>query len=113
MNPATVVHCKRDLGSFDLANYVYVGRPSQFGNPFSHKEGTIAQYKVASLEEALKKFEEHFMASPRLHEAARKELTGKVLGCWCRPKGGFKGKYLCHAQFLAAWLNGCKPEEIG
>jgi hypothetical protein len=40
-----VVHCKK-------ARYdVYIGRPSPWGNPFSHKQGTLAQFQVASREE--------------------------------------------------------------
>lgn len=37
---------------------VYIGRPSKWGNPFSHKAGTLAQYRVASREEAIARYRE-------------------------------------------------------
>jgi|SRR5581483_324833 len=101
----TVAHCKRDR--YD----VLVSRPSVWGNPWSHKEGTLAKYKVATLEEALEKYDEWIRSRPDLL-AALDELRGKVLGCWCRPKGGFKGKLRCHAQILAALCDGIRPEEV-
>ena len=42
-----VVHCKNE--DFD----VYIGRPSRFGNPFSHKAGTKADYLVSAVETAI------------------------------------------------------------
>lgn len=74
-----VVHCKKE--PYD----VYIGRPSVWGNPFSHKEGTKAKYKVATREEAIAKYEEWILNQPELVERAKKELRGKVLGCWCAP----------------------------
>ncbi len=71
-----VVHCKKDR--YD----VYIGRPSIWGNPFSHKTGTQAQYQVASREEAIRKFEEWFRSRPDLVNLAKSVLKGKVLGCW-------------------------------
>lgn len=83
-----VVHCKR--GHFD----VYIGRPSKWGNPFSHlaSDKTIAQFLVASREEAIARYEEWLLAQPEL-VAALPELRGKVLGCWCAPKP-------CHGEVL-------------
>jgi hypothetical protein len=89
---AKVVHCKKE--PYD----VYVGRPSKFGNPFSHKDGTLAQFKVATREEAIKKFEEWFMTQPELIVAAKKELKNKVLSCWCHPLA-------CHADVLIRIAN--------
>lgn len=87
-----VVHCKREV--FD----VYVGRPSMWGNPFSHKDGTLAAYKVASLEESLQRHEEWVMSQPDLVEAIKSELKGKTLGCWCAPKR-------CHGDILLRIAN--------
>ena len=81
-----VVHCKKE--KYD----VYIGRPSKWGNPFSHKEGTLAQYKVASREEAIEKYREWIMQQEDLM-ASLHELQGKTLGCWCKPKS-------CHGDIL-------------
>src|SRR4051812_34156948 len=79
-----VVHCKRS--SYD----VYIGRPSQWGNPFSHKDGTQAKFKVATIELAVAKYEEWLLTQPQLLSQL-KFLKGKTLGCWCKPG-------LCHGD---------------
>ena len=64
---------------------VYIGRPGPFGNPFSHMPGTLARFRVATRDEAVARFREWFLSQPALVERARRELKGKVLGCWCKP----------------------------
>lgn len=86
------VHCKRE--PFD----VYVGRPSPWGNPFSHKVGTRAQFRVETREEAIAMFREWLRGQPELVERARRELRGKVLGCWCKPAA-------CHGDVLVEVAN--------
>ena len=87
-----VVHCKKS--KYD----VYIGRPSKWGNPFSHKEGTLAQFKVETRDEAIKKYEEWFWKQEELVNDIG-ELEGKDLGCWCFP-------YKCHGDFLLKVANG-------
>lgn len=85
----TVVHCKK--APYD----VYIGRPSKWGNPYSHMPGTLAKHQVASREEAIQRYEEEYLHSrPDLMMAARRKLKGKVLGCWCSPLP-------CHGDVLA------------
>lgn len=80
-----VVHCKR--AKFD----VYVGRPSKFGNPFSiGKDGTRS--------EVIAKFREYLNKNIVLMAQIKKELRGKILGCWCAPLP-------CHADILAEVAN--------
>jgi len=68
-----IVHCKKNR--YD----VYIGRPSRWGNPFIiGGDGTR--------EEVLEKFEKYILGFPQLLEAAKKELKGKTLGCWCSPQ---------------------------
>ena len=87
-----VVHCKRE--KFD----VYIGRPGPWGNPFSHLNGTLAKFKVATRDEAVAKYEEWLLSQPELVEKAKKELKGKILGCWCHPQS-------CHGDVLAKIAN--------
>jgi hypothetical protein len=89
---AEVVHCKKD--SYD----VYIGRPSKWGNPFSHKDGTLAQFKVETREEAISSFEKWISDQPELLSALE-ELKGKTLGCWCAPLP-------CHGDVLKRLSNG-------
>jgi hypothetical protein len=87
-----VVHCKRD------PHDVYIGRPGPWGNPFSHLETSAARYRCQSRDEAVQKYEAWLLAQPELVAKARRELRGKVLGCWCAPKA-------CHGDVLARVAN--------
>jgi hypothetical protein len=87
-----VVHCKKE--EFD----VYVGRGSRWGNPYSHKEGTLAEHVVGSRSEAIQKFEEYLLSNEELMRDLPK-LRGKILGCWCKPKS-------CHGDILIKYANG-------
>ena len=87
-----VVHCKRE--EFD----VYIGRGSRWGNPYSHKEGTLAEHVVGSRTEAIQKFEEYLLSNEELMTSLP-DLKGKTLGCWCKPK-------TCHGDILLRYANG-------
>ena len=87
-----VVHCKRE--EFD----VYVGRGSKWGNPYSHRVGTLAEHVVGSRTEAIQKFEEYLLSNQGLMSSLE-ELKGKTLGCWCKPKS-------CHGDILLRYANG-------
>lgn len=76
---------------------VYVGRPSKWGNIFSHKEGTLAQYKVSTVEEAIEAYETYIMFNDKLSSELH-ELKGKDLVCWCTPSP-------CHADILLRLAN--------
>ena len=78
---------------------VYIGRPGIWGNPFSHKEGTLAKYKVKNVEEAIEKYRDYLLDSPELMSQLI-DLKDKVLGCWCMPKNPKSGKYYCHGQII-------------
>lgn len=94
-----VVHCKKE--SYD----VYIGRPSPFGNPFSHKQGTAAEFYVETRDEAIDKYEEWIRGRPELL-AKLPDLIGKALGCWCKPKR-------CHGDVLVKLVNEMLEEEAG
>lgn len=75
---------------------VYIGRPSVFGNPFTHKEGTLARTNVASRSEAVKFYHgwlrEQYISNPlitkELQRLADLFKAGKHINlvCWCAPK---------------------------
>ena len=93
---ALVVHCK--VKPFDV--YVGRGQGSEWGNPFTHLQvqATAAQFQVATREAAVQKHKEWFLSQPEMVAKAKRELKGKILGCWCAPKS-------CHAEILAAVAN--------
>lgn len=90
-----VVHFKKE--PYD----VYVGRPSKWGNPYSHKEGTLAEFKTKNRREAVDKFEKYLIGNKDLMKDLP-SLKGKVLGCWCAPS-------LCHASILIKYANKAEP----
>ena len=81
-----VVHCKKE--KYD----VYIGRPSKWGNPYSHKEGTKAEFKVDTREEAIAKYMDYILNNKELLDDLP-ELIDQTLGCWCYPK-------TCHGDIL-------------
>jgi len=113
-NKTTVVNIKYEY------NYdIYIGRgfcpltrkESIWGNPYSHKEKSIAKYKTTSIEESLKKYKEYVLNSPILLKKLS-ELKGKILGCWCVEKNWKQknniSEYKCHGEILIDLLNEIK-----
>jgi hypothetical protein len=82
-----VVHCKRE--KYD----VYIGRPGKWGNPF-----VLSGDSPSIREQAIRQYEEWIRTEPKLMADARRELRGKVLGCWCAPRA-------CHGDVLARIAN--------
>lgn len=77
---------------------VYVGRPSKWGNPYSHLDSKLA-IKVSNRAYAIAAYENWlYDERPDLIEAAKKELAGKDLVCWCAPLS-------CHADILLEIAN--------
>ena len=100
-----VVHCKKE--HFD----VYVGRGSVWGNPYSHKEGTLAEHVVESRSEAIKKFEEYLLSNEDLMKKLP-GLRGKTLGCWCTNSEDWNpgDKLKCHGQIIQKYF---KIKQLG
>ncbi|ADC73234.1 conserved hypothetical protein (plasmid) [Thioalkalivibrio sp. K90mix] len=76
---------------------VYIGRPSRWGNPFVvGRDGTR--------EEVVARYREWLLARPEKMEAARRELRGRDLVCFCAPKA-------CHGDVLIEIANPEVPDE--
>lgn len=101
---------------------VYVGRPTKWGNPFNLKGaygeaakdlcGMDLNYSDPKNEGArdlvgyarqlaVKNYRTYLEKHPELIEAAKKELRGKDLACWC-PVNGYEP---CHADVLLEIAN--------
>lgn len=80
-------------------NTVYIGRGSLFGNPFTHRKGTLAPVIVGSREEAIEAYRLWLTTDlevPGWQKPTREQvisLRGKTLACWCSPKA-------CHGDVL-------------
>lgn len=70
---------------------VYIGRPTKWGNPYVvGKDGTR--------EECVLMYEAWLLLDNPLYEQAKKELKGKDLVCFCKPKA-------CHGDVLLRIAN--------
>ena len=103
-----VVHCKV------FPCNVYIGRPTFFGNPWSHKESKIATFKVETREDAVNAYRDWLMGvrfTNVLQENRKKilqnlmSLNGKDLGCWCAPAS-------CHGDVLVELIKKVQSGEI-
>lgn len=74
-----------------VSSAVYIGRPSKWGNPF------ILDVD-GSRKKVIRLYREWLLAQPELVAAAKKELAGKDLLCWCSPKA-------CHGDVLLEIAN--------
>ena len=98
MNMTRVVNLKTDR--YDI----YIGRPSKWGNPFSHQDDTLAEFKVSTRDEAIDKYAQWIQTQPELLNSLD-ELKGKLLGCYCKPKR-------CHGDILVSMINMKSIEEL-
>lgn len=77
---------------------VYIGRPSKWGNLYSHQPGTLARFQVRTRDEAIERFEHDLLRNPEWCDTVRRELRGKDLVCWCVPQK-------CHGEALLRVAN--------
>jgi hypothetical protein len=70
---------------------VYIGRPTKWGNPFAIGPDESRKQVVA-------KYRAWLLANEALVTAAKTELRGKHLLCWCAPES-------CHGDVLLTVAN--------
>ncbi len=76
---------------------IRIDRSTPFGNPYSHKDGTKAQFRVPTRKDALDAYKRLLEGNAELQELVR-PLKGKRLGCWCKPHKA------CHGDIIAEFL---------
>jgi len=98
----TVVNIKKDgkIGH-------YVGRPSCLGNPFSHLKDSVAEFHVATRDDAVEQYrgwiQKRLADDERIinafnHLTSQLERDGElILSCWCKPAK-------CHGDVLKELL---------
>ncbi len=100
------IQLRRSKGWRIPANTIKVDRSTRWGNPY--KVGTVANHPktgkpiaVTCKEDAIALFAMHLKVGEgaKLAVAARQELRGKNLACWCEEGDG------CHADVLLAIAN--------
>lgn len=82
------------------ADAVYIGRPSKWGNPFTHiaTHRTLARFVVETREKAVESYVEWIIEQTETGQLDPKELRGKDLVCWCKPAA-------CHGDILLELAN--------
>ena len=93
---------------------VFIGRPSKYGNKYSHLAYANA-IQVSSRDEAISKFEIDLRAMPQeeLIEFL-KPLVGKILACYCINSGSCDGKLWCHGQVYMKLIKElCLEDNVG
>ena len=88
---AVVVHCKKAPKD----SFVYIGRPSKLGNPFTLKDPKDGAARALVIEKYRAWFNER-LSDPEFLDALE-EVRGRDLGCWCAPRA-------CHGDVVLAWL---------
>lgn len=73
-------------------NFVYIGRPGPFGNPF-----IVGLH--GDRETVINLFRQKVESDPDLKRAIKLQCTGKILGCYCVPKS-------CHGDVIKEICNG-------
>ncbi|WP_299976860.1 DUF4326 domain-containing protein [Desulfobacula sp.] len=74
--------------------YQYIGRGSYWGNPYSMNEGGDGREEVIRKY----KYDFDFETFPNKDKSEVYKLSGKRLGCFCKPEA-------CHGDILADFLN--------
>lgn len=96
-----------NIKDYEDTDYIYIGRPSKYGNPYSSKESNIAE-NVGSKEESIEKYEEYIDQHPEIIDSLIKELKENVvykLGCWCKPSN-------CHGDVLVKKIKDRKYKSL-
>lgn len=83
---------------------VFCGRGSDWGNDWTHLplKRTEAKYQVDTREESIACHRAWFLANEELMARAKRELKGKILGCYCAPQA-------CHCDVIAEVANSPEP----
>jgi hypothetical protein len=95
------IQLKRARGWRLPAGAVVVARPSRWGNPFRIGAPDPDTGAPLSREKAIARYRQYIRAPEQagLRQAARRELKGKDLACWCSLDGP------CHADELISIAN--------
>lgn len=85
-----------NINKYEGDDYIYIGRPSLFGNPYTSKDSKIAEYKVDSKKEAIACYKEYILENINILDELIRQLKEKgynKIGCFCKPSG-------CHGDVL-------------
>jgi uncharacterized protein YcbK (DUF882 family) len=85
-----------NINKYEGDDYIFIGRPSAYGNPYSSKERSQAEFKVDTKKEAIEKYREYILNNVNILDDLITELKQNQytkIGCFCKPAG-------CHGDVL-------------
>ena len=85
---------------------VYIGRGSKWGNPYSHREGTKATFKVETRDESINEYRKFLWKQIKDGNILIEDLLaldGKRLACFCKPNS-------CHGDIILAAIEWAKTK---
>ena len=97
-----------NIKNYTEDDYIYIGRPSEFGNPYSHSDKSQAKYVTETRNEAIEMYRKHLEENPDIIDKLIKELTESdydKIGCWCSPKK-------CHGEILIEAIENRKYKSL-
>jgi hypothetical protein len=104
-HPFLVLH--RNDRATPGAPIVYVGRPSQWGNPFPLEEYTVHLTAAANRHACLLDYISNLLYGTQVPLLGQVQyLTDKRLACWCRRQGQWQADRFCHADILCGLAHG-------
>lgn len=97
----TLVNCRNVSRQVkDSSHYVYIGRPSKWGNPYKIGMKISGYPHPLTRLEAIQLYEQRILNSDLMHDLP--ELVDKILGCWCPPLP-------CHGDVLVQLVQRLVP----
>jgi len=98
------IQLRRTRGWRKPAGAVVVARPSKWGNPFPVGQ-TLDGVLVRDRAHSVQLYRRLMAASPDRRQAARDELAGRDLACWCPLLDADGNRGPCHADVLLEIAN--------
>ena len=91
-----------NINDCDPDEYIYIGRPSKYGNLYTSKQSKIAEI-VPTRKEAIEKFDEYVTDNPDIVDELIFEMNEKQIfkiGCWCKTGQSCHGDiYIKHIKY--------------
>lgn len=114
MTKTRVINIKKNPDLVRDPNYIYIGRGSIYGNPFSHLDFATALVKVETREDSIENHKQWLdgkikleIEPPTLTEIML--LENGILGCFCKNKDG--SGLACHGDTYVEIVERTKREE--
>ena len=97
------------IKDYEDDDFIYIGRPSNYGNPYSSKVKNIAEYTVDSKKEAISLYREYLIENINIIDDLISEMKSEnvnKIGCFCSTNSS------CHGDILIDLVNERRTKSI-